>query len=127
MSGKPTVEVFYNSACPVCRAGIDEQRRAMAAAGLGEAASFIDMTTAPDALADHGLTLDDVRRHFYARDTAGVLHRGAAAAALLWRLTPRRRWLGWLIAQPVLSALARAGYDWFADRLYAWNRRQGRW
>ena len=127
MSGKPPVEVFYNSACPVCRAGMDEQRGALEMAGAGGAAAFTDMTTAPDALAGDGLTLDDVRRHFYVRDADGTLHRGADAAAILLRLTPRRRWLGRLISRPVLRSLARIGYDWFADRLYAWNRRKGRW
>ena len=127
MSDKPAFEVFYNSACPVCRAGMDEQRGAMEKAGVGGDVAFTDMTAAPDALADDGLTLDDVRRHFYVRDAAGALHRGADATAVLWRLTPRRRWLGWLISRPVLRPVTRAAYDWFADRLYAWNRRKGRW
>jgi len=127
VSGKPPVEVFYNSACPVCQAGMDEQRAALAKAGAGDAAAFTDMTMAPDALAQEGLTLDDVRRHFYVRDANGALHRGAAAAAILWRMTPRRRWLGWLISRPIARTIARLSYDWFADRLYAWNRRKGRW
>ncbi len=127
MTGKPSVEVFYNSACPVCRAGMDEQRDALEKAGIGSDVAFTDMTAAPDALAGDGLSLDDVRRHFYVRDANGNLHRGADAAAVLWRMTPRRRWLGWLISRPVLRAPARLGYDWFADRLYAWNRRKGRW
>ena len=127
MSEKPDVEVFYNSACPVCRAGMDEQRITMEKAGVGGDVAFTDMTAAPEALADDGLTLDDVRRHFYVRDAAGTLHRGADAAAVLWRLTPRRRWLGWLISRPLLRNIARLLYDWFADRLYAWNRRKGRW
>ena len=127
MSEKSPVEVFYNSACPVCRAGMDEQRGAMEKAGVDGDVAFTDMTTAPDALAGDDLTLDDVRRHFYVRDASGALHRGADAAAVLWRLTPRRRWLGWLISRPVLRTIARASYDWFADRLYAWNRRKGRW
>jgi predicted DCC family thiol-disulfide oxidoreductase YuxK len=127
VSGAPPVEVFYNSACPVCRAGMDEQRGALEKAGAGGAAVFIDMTAAPDALAGDDLTLDDVRRHFYVRDANGTLHRGADAAAVLFYLTPRRRWLGWLISRPVLRSAARLGYDWFADRLYAWNQRKGRW
>ena len=127
MSGKPQVEVFYNSACPVCRADMDEQRSAMKKAGVDGDVLFTDMTTAPEALASDHLSLDDVSRHFYARDAAGTLHRGADAAALLWRLTPRRRWLGWLISRPLMRPIARASYDWFADRLYAWNRRKGRW
>ena len=106
---------------------MDEQRDAFGKAGVADDASFIDMTNAPDALAADGLTLDDVRRHFYVRDSSGNLHRGAEAAAVLWRMAPRRRWLGWLISQPGMRMLARVFYDWFADRLYNWNQRKGRW
>jgi predicted DCC family thiol-disulfide oxidoreductase YuxK len=121
------VEVFYNSTCPVCRAGINDQRKTLDRAGVGENTTFVDMTQLPAALAEDGISLDQVRRHFYVRDTDGKLHRGADAAAILWRMTARRRWLGWLISTPVLRPVARVFYDWFADRLYNWNQRKGRW
>jgi predicted DCC family thiol-disulfide oxidoreductase YuxK len=120
------VEVFYNSACPVCDAGVKNQRRAMEEGGSGDLA-WIDMTCAPDALTVDGLTLDHVRRHIYARDASGKLHRGADAFALLWKATPGRRRLGQMISLPVIRPIAGVVYDWFADRLYAWNRRHGRW
>ena len=120
------VEVFYNSACPVCDAGIRNQRRAMERTVSGNL-SWTDMTCAPEALKADGVTLDHVRRHIYARDAMGKLHRGADAFVLLWRATPGRRWLGCLISLPIVHPMARAFYDWFADRLYAWNRRRGRW
>ena len=126
MPAEKPVEVFYNSACPVCDAGVKSQRRAMEKGGAGDLA-WTDMTCAPDALHADGLTLDHVRRHIYARDASGKLHRGADAFAVLWSATPGRRWLGWLISLPVMRSLARVSYDWFADRLYAWNRRHGRW
>jgi predicted DCC family thiol-disulfide oxidoreductase YuxK len=125
MPEKP-VEVFYNSACPVCDAGVRNQRVAMERRGSADL-SWIDMTCAPEALNADGLTLDHVRRHIYARDASGKLHRGADAFALLWRATPSRRWLGRLISLPIVRPMARVLYDWFADRLYAWNRRHGRW
>ena len=125
MAEKP-VEVFYNSACPVCDAGVKNQRQAMEKGGA-RGLAWTDMTCAPDALKVDGLTLDQVRRHIYARDASGKLHRGADALATLWSATPGRRWLGWLISLPVMRSVARISYDWFADRLYAWNRRHGRW
>lgn len=126
MPDEKPIEVFYNSACPVCDAGIEAQQRAMWKGGA-PLPVFTDMTSAPNALDDEHLTLDHVRRHVYARDSAGRLHRGADAIALLWRATPGRRWLGRLLSLPVIRPVARVGYDWFADRLYAWNRRHGRW
>ena len=88
------VEVFYNSSCPVCRADINDQRKTRDRASVGENTTFVDMTLLPDALAEDGISLDQVRRHFYVRDTNGELHRGADAAAILWCMTARRRWLG---------------------------------
>ena len=125
MAEKP-IEVFYNSACPVCDAGVKNQRQAMEKGGAVGLA-WTDMTCAADALKADGLTLDHVRRHIYARDASGQLHRGADALAILWSDTPGRRWLGWLVSLPVMRTLARISYDWFANRLYAWNRRHGRW
>lgn len=127
MSERTKTKIFYNSACPVCCAGMDEQRGALKKSGQADQAAFCDMTQAPDALSAEGLTLDDVRRHFYVCNSEGTLHRGADAAAVLWRMTPGRRWLGWLISSRPIRPLARIFYDWFADRLYNWNRRKGRW
>jgi predicted DCC family thiol-disulfide oxidoreductase YuxK len=126
MSDERPIEVFYNSACPVCDAGVHEQRRTMVKRNAG-ALAWTDMTCAPDALAGENLTLDHVRRHVYVRDAAGSLYRGADAIALLWKATPGRRWLGRLISLPGIRSVGRVGYDWFANRLYAWNRRHGRW
>ena len=120
------VEVVYNSACPVCDAGVRAQRRAMEQGG-DCAVAWIDVTRDPEALQGEGIGVDAVRRHLYARDNAGRLYRGADAFALLWRATPGRRWLGRLIGLPILRPIARLAYDRFADLLYAWNRRNGRW
>ena len=126
MSEQKPVEVYYNSACPLCDAGVREQRGAMEKAGAAGLA-WTDMNCAPDALQAEGLTLDHVRRHLYARDASGRLHRGADAFAVLWRATPGRRWVGRLISAPVVRPVARAAYDFLADRLYAWNKRHRRW
>lgn len=88
---------------------------------------WIDVHTDPDAVGDLGVALDDVRERLYARDADGRLQIGADAVARLWHQTPGLRWLGWLAARPLIGPLTRAAYDAFARRLYAWNRRKGRW
>ena len=122
----PTLEVLYNSTCPVCNAGIKQQVRLMGEAASGTV-TWSDASCEADRLAQAGLTLDQVRRHFYVRDQTGRLYRGAEAAAVLWQQTPGFRWLGNFISLPVIRSIARLSYDWFADRLYNWNRRHGRW
>ena len=86
-----------------------------------------DINEEPEALADRGVSLDDVRRKLYVEDESGTLAVGAAAFAALWKETPGQRLLGRLTATPVLSTLARWLYDAFAALLYAWNRYNKRW
>jgi predicted DCC family thiol-disulfide oxidoreductase YuxK len=119
--------VWYNTRCPVCTAGIDRQRsklRAVVAAGTIE---FRDINLEPAALAAHGASLEDVRRRLHAIDETGRLLVGADVAIAVWRLTPGERWLAALLGNPVVRPLTRFAYDRFADQLYAWNRRKGRW
>jgi DCC1-like thiol-disulfide oxidoreductase len=69
----------------------------------------------------------DVRRRLHAVDAGGRLHVGADCAIAIWLRTPGDAWLGRVLSLPVIHPIARIGYDRFADLLYAWNRRQGRW
>jgi predicted DCC family thiol-disulfide oxidoreductase YuxK len=121
------LRVYYNSRCPVCDAGIRGQRRRMDSAGAASAVEWRDINAEPDALRFCGAGINDVRRKLYVLDDAGNIHIGAAAFAALWRATPGQRWLGRLLALPLVATLARWSYDVFAALLYAWNRRQGRW
>ncbi len=128
MTSKPQpIEVYYNAVCPVCDAGVNENRRAMEKRGAGKSARWIDMSASPDALAQEGISLDDVRRHIRVRDGSGRLHRGADACIVMWLATPGRRWLGHVAGSPLVRPLARFVYYRFADLLYWWNKRKGRW
>jgi predicted DCC family thiol-disulfide oxidoreductase YuxK len=123
----PRLVVWYNTHCPVCRAGIDRQRNKLLAAVAAGTIAFRDINLEPAALAGHGASLEDVRRRLHATDEAGRLIVGADVAIAVWRLTPGERWLAALLGNRVLRPLTRFAYDRFADRLYAWNRRKGHW
>jgi predicted DCC family thiol-disulfide oxidoreductase YuxK len=119
--------VWYNTKCPVCNAGIEWQRSRLVRAANAGAIEFRDITLEPEALSRFGAGIEDVRRRLHAVDGAGVLHVGADCAIAIWLRTPGDAWLGWLIGRPVIRQIARVAYDRFADLLYAWNRRKGRW
>lgn len=121
------IEVYYNSVCPVCEAGVNENRRAIERSGDADGARWIDVSADPEILASEGLTLDDVRRNIRVRDSDGELHLGADAVALMWLATPGRKWLGHLTQFPLVRPIARFVYFRFADMLYWWNKRKGRW
>lgn len=122
-----SIEVYYNSVCPVCDAGVGENRRAIEKSGCGDNATWVDVSANPEILAAEGITLDDVRRNIRVRDADGTLHRGADAVAIMWLATPGRKWLGHLTRFPLIRPIARFVYFRFADGLYWWNKRKGRW
>src|SRR5262245_40492908 len=96
-------QVFYNSACPVCKAGIDAQRGEMQACGLD--AEWIDVHTRPEVVEQLGASLEEVRERLYVRDETGRLRIGADAFTELWSRSPRQRWLAWLFRLPLLRPL----------------------
>ena len=99
----------------------------MASSGEAGEIVFCDINLQPAALAAHGASLDDVRRRLHATDAGGRLLVGADVAIALWELTPGERWLATLLGNPLTRPVTRFVYDRFADLLFAWNRRKGRW
>ncbi|WFP65517.1 MULTISPECIES: DCC1-like thiol-disulfide oxidoreductase family protein [unclassified Mesorhizobium] len=124
---KPRLTVWYNTRCPVCDAGIRRQRRRLVEAVKAGRVEFRDINFEPAALAEHGASLEDIRRRLHATDAEGRLLVGADVAVAVWRITPGESWLASLLGNPIALPLTRLAYDRFADLLYAWNRRKGRW
>ena len=123
----PSLTVWYNTRCPVCDAGISRQKRRLIDAVKAGRIEFRDINFEPDALAAYGASLEDIRRRLHATDTDGRLLVGEDVAVATWRATPGEGWLAWLFGNAVMLPLTRLAYDRFADLLYAWNRRKGRW
>ncbi len=125
--GSPRLTVWYNTRCPVCDAGIDRQRNRLLAAVKAGAIQFRDINLEPEALTAYGASLEDIRRRLHATDQDGRLLVGADVAIAVWRLTPGEGWLAALLGNALVRPITRFAYDRFADLLYAWNRRKGRW
>jgi len=119
--------VWYNTRCPVCNGGIDWQRNKLVGLVRSGEIAFKDINEQPDALAQFGASLDDVRRRLHATDENGNLIVGADVAIAIWRVTPGERWLATLVGNRAALPFTRFFYDRFADLLFAWNRRNGRW
>jgi predicted DCC family thiol-disulfide oxidoreductase YuxK len=119
--------VWYNTRCPVCDAGIDRQRNKLLQAVRAGHISFKDINEKPVALASYGASLDDVRRRLHATDETGRLIVGADVAIAIWRITPGEGWMASLFGNRLMLPVTRFVYDRFADLLFAWNRRKGRW
>lgn len=115
------MKVYYNAACPVCRAGIAHQRRRTAGC------EWLDIDADPAPLASIGADREFVRERLHVEDEAGRVHVGIDAFAELWSRTPGQRWLAALVRFPVVHTLSRWGYNGFARALYRWNVYKRRW
>jgi predicted DCC family thiol-disulfide oxidoreductase YuxK len=124
---RPKLTVWYNTKCPVCNAGIDRQKNRLVRAARASAIEFRDINVEPDALACFGASVDDVRRRLHALDADGKLFIGVDVAVEIWRRIPGRAWLAGMFVLPGIRQLCRFAYDYFADVLFAWNKRRGHW
>jgi predicted DCC family thiol-disulfide oxidoreductase YuxK len=118
-------KVYYNSACPVCNAGIGYQQRK-----LGDASAeieWIDVHTHNEAACEVAPDLELVRERLHVVDEGGGLHVGAEAFAELWSKTPGQNVLARIARTPGLRPVWRWFYNGFAALLYRWNRINRRW
>jgi predicted DCC family thiol-disulfide oxidoreductase YuxK len=123
MPSDSRIQVFYNSACPVCDAGIRGQRSRMMACRV----DWVDVHLAPQAVQAVAAPLEAVRERLHLIDAQGRVLVGADALSALWLATPGQRWLGRLARFAPLRPLARVAYNVFARMLYRWNRQSGHW
>jgi predicted DCC family thiol-disulfide oxidoreductase YuxK len=119
------LKVYYNSACPVCNAGIRGQQQRMH--GCPVDIEWVDIHSRPDALKEIGVQQEFVRERLHVVDEKGALRIGAEAFRALGAHTPGQRTLARLAGLPILNLLANGAYNAFAALLYAWNRANRRW
>jgi predicted DCC family thiol-disulfide oxidoreductase YuxK len=122
-------KLYYNSACPVCRTGIEQQRARMD--GLlpegSDAIAWCDIAVSPEAAGEIDKSVDQIRHSLHMVDENGRLLVGADVAIAVWRLTPGEAWVAALAGNALTRPLTRFVYDRFADILFAWNRWKGHW
>jgi predicted DCC family thiol-disulfide oxidoreductase YuxK len=119
-------KVYYNSACPVCNAGIKEQRQRMEACGIKDI-EWVDVHMHPEAVSEVGASLEQVRERLHVKTPDGHLDVGVDAFTQLWSQTPGQRWFARLLRLPILKQCAHFTYNIFARLLYLWNRAKRHW
>jgi hypothetical protein len=87
------VKVYYNSACPVCNAGITGQRERMA--GCGTDVDWIDIHRDAKAANEIGAEREFVRERLHVVDESGKVRIGAEAFEALGNRLTRRRPAQW--------------------------------
>lgn len=80
--------VYYNSACPVCKAGIEDQRTRMTRRDVRGNVEWVDIACNADVLAPLGLEVEAVRHSLHVVEDGRMrarLHVGADAFLALAR------------------------------------------
>jgi predicted DCC family thiol-disulfide oxidoreductase YuxK len=121
-----STKVYYNSACPVCKAGIENQRQHMEKCGV-EDIEWIDVHQHPNRVSEVGNPLEQVREQLHIKDNTGQLNIGIDAFIHLWKQVPHQRRLAKLFQFPVIKQIAQLIYKGFAKLLYCWNRALKHW
>ena len=119
--------VYYNTKCPVCDAGITQQRSKLRALAKAHVVEWRDINLEPNALFRFGANIEAVRKRLHAVDAQGQLLVGIDVAIAVWRLTPGQAWLATLFDLPVMHGIAALAYNGFAAMLYRWNRGKKHW
>jgi len=124
-AGGHEATVYFDGACPLCRAEIAHYAAQDGAAAL----CFRDVAHSPGPLGP-GLTREQAMARFHVRSADGALLSGAAAFVAIWRLLPRWRWAARLAGLPGGMLLLEGAYrlflplrpllSWLAGRL--WGR-----
>ena len=118
-------DIYYNEACPICRAEIGVYRKKAAKFGLPY--GFVDTNASPEALAAFGLSKDDIKRRLYVIDAAGRAKGGVDAFREIWAQLPGWRWGSRVLANPILYFLAAFIYDGLMVPVLYWCNEQGLW
>lgn len=101
--------VFYDGACPRCRA--DRRRYERIAGASSHGVQWLDITGREQELRRVGIDPGLALRELHVRDAQGYIHRELDAYSLLMARVPFLRPLAWLIRlpglRPVLSRVYR--------------------
>jgi len=115
--------VFYNSACPVCNAGIESQKKKTPQHEVSWQDIHLDSRQAMNISSD----IEKLRKYLHVTDTQGRVRMGIDAFIVIWKNSRNQHWLAKLVSLPLIYTLAKAGYFVFANGLYWWNRWKKHW
>ena len=117
------MKVYYNSACPVCKAGIEGQMEKGSSCEI----QWADVHRNNALVSEVQAELEFVRERLHVVDEEGKLHVGFDAFLAIWEKSRNERWKARLFRLPLVKQLCRIAYNIFAAALYQWNISRNRW
>jgi predicted DCC family thiol-disulfide oxidoreductase YuxK len=120
---KKIIKVYYNSACPLCRAGINHQKAKMISCRV----DWNDVHTQPGVHNEVSPDLEFVRKKIHAIDEKGEIKVGIEAFEVIWRNSPSEHWKAKVISFPGIKQISIFLYNIFSWFLYKWNIWRNHW
>ena len=117
------IKVYYNSACPVCDAGINAQKNKSSECAF----DWNDIHTNNELVQDVSDDIEYVRERLHVVDENDEVFVGINAFIAIWRHSPKERWKAKLLSLPMIKPFANIAYNIFARLLYQWNRKCSSW
>jgi predicted DCC family thiol-disulfide oxidoreductase YuxK len=117
------MKVYYNSACPVCKAGIEGQMEKGSSCEI----QWADVHGDNKLVSEVDAELEFVRERLHVVDENGKLHVGFDAFLAIWKNSTSERWKAAVFGLPVIRQLCRVAYNLFAAALYRWNISKKHW
>jgi predicted DCC family thiol-disulfide oxidoreductase YuxK len=123
MAEKSKMKVYYNSACPVCKAAIEGQKEKGSSCEI----QWADVHQNNELVSEVHAELEFVRERLHVVDEKEKLHVGFDAFLVIWRNSPPERWKAAILGLPLIKHLCRIAYNLFAAALYKWNKSKNHW
>ncbi len=120
---KQKLSVYFNSACPICNAGIGTQKKRSTACSI----QWKDVHKDNSLVCELKQKLITVRKYLHVSDASGQQHVGINAFIILWQNSPKELWKARLFCLPLIRQLSQLIYFAFANGLYSWNKLLKRW
>ena len=117
------MNVYYNSACPVCKAGIEGQVEKSSSCEM----QWADVHANNELVAEVHADLEFVRERLHVVDEHGRLYVGFDAFLAIWKNSPTERWKARVFGLPIIRRVCGLGYNLFAAVLYKWNISKNHW
>jgi predicted DCC family thiol-disulfide oxidoreductase YuxK len=120
---KSKMKIYYNSACPVCKAGIEGQMEKGSRCEI----QWTDIHKNNELVAEVEAELEFVRKRLHVLDENGKLNVGFDAFLAIWKTSPTESWKAVIFGLPVIKQLCGLSYNVFAAALYKWNKLKKHW
>lgn len=125
------VKIFYNSACPVCNAGIqsicDNIDSQTVLLHDVHTTSANNLEPVNDVIHELNAEREFIRERLHVIDSNEEVKVGIDALITLWGQSSNQNWKAGILQIPLVHGISRVSYNIFARLLYWWNRYQKRW